>query len=72
MSDKAIAKDPFNYEEREIEINKQAPIDISISKEVVRPTMVEVTTKKRAEKGKHLENKLNENTEKMKKLKKKL
>ena len=72
MSYKAIAKDPSNYEEREIEKNEQAPIDISISKEVVRPTMVEVTTKKRAEKGKHLENKLNENTEKMKKLKKKL
>ena len=52
--------------------NKQAPIDISISKEVVRPTMAEITTKKRAEKRKHLEKKLNENTEMIKKLKKKL
>ena len=67
---KAIAKYPSNYEEREIEKNEQAPIDISISKEVVRPTMAEITTKKRAEKRKHLENKLNENTEMMKKLKK--
>ena len=65
---KAIAKYPSNYEEREIEKNEQAPIDISISKEVVRPTMAEITTKKRAEKRKHLENKLNENTEMMKKL----
>ena len=70
MSYKAIAKDPSNYEEREIEKNEQTPIDISISKEVVRPTMVEITTKKRAEKRKHLENKLNENTEMIKKLKK--
>ena len=34
MSHKAIAKDPSYYEEREIEKNEQAPIDISISKEV--------------------------------------
>ena len=67
MSNKAIVKDPSNYEEREIEKNEQAPIDISISKEVVRPTMVESTTKKRAEKRKHLENKLNENTKMMEK-----
>ena len=70
MSYKAIAKDPSNYEEREIEKNEQAPIDISISKEVVRPTMVEITTKKRTEKRKHLENKLNKNTEMIEKLKK--
>ena len=69
---KAIAKDPSNYEEHEIEKNEQAPTDISISKEVVRPTMAEITTKKRAEKRKHLRNKLNENTEMMKKIKKKL
>ena len=43
---KAIAKDPSNYEEHEIEKNKQARIDISISKEVVRPTIAEITTKK--------------------------
>ena len=69
---KAIAKDPSNYEEREIEKSEQVPIDISISKEVVRPTMAEITTKKRAEKRKHLEDKLNENTEMIKKLKKNL
>ena len=45
ISQKATAKDPPNYEEREIEKNEQAPIDISISKEVVRPTMAEITTK---------------------------
>ena len=45
MSYKAIAKDPSNYEERKIEKNEQAPIDISISKEVVRSTMAEITTK---------------------------
>ena len=70
MLHKAIAKDPSNYEERETEKNEQAPIDISISQEVVRPTMAEITTKKRVEKRKHLENKLNENTEMIKKLKK--
>ena len=70
MSYKAIAKDPSNYEEREIEKNEQALIDISISIEVVRLTMAETTTKKQAEKRKHLENKLNENTEMIKKLKK--
>ena len=51
-SHKTIAKDPSNYEERETEKNEQAPVDISISKEVVRPTMAEITTKKRAEKKK--------------------
>ena len=45
MSYKAIAKDPSNYEERKIEKNEQAPIDISISKEVVRSTMAQITTK---------------------------
>ena len=70
MSYKAIAKDPSNYEEREIEKNEQAPIGISISKEVVRPTMAKITIKKGAEERKHLENKLNENTEMNKKLKK--
>ena len=47
---KAIVKDPSNYEEHEIEKNEQAPIDISISKEVVRPTMAENTTKKNKQK----------------------
>ena len=70
MSYKAIAKDPSNYEEREIEKNEQAPIGISISKEVVRPTMAKITIKKGTEERKHLENKLNENTEMNKKLKK--
>ena len=70
MSYNAIAKDPSNYEEREIEKNEQAPIGISISKEVVRPTMAKITIKKGTEERKHLENKLNENTEMNKKLKK--
>ena len=52
MSYKAIAKDPSNYQEREIEKNEQAPIDISISKEVVRPTMAEITTKNEQKKEK--------------------
>ena len=52
MQYKAIAKDPSNYEEREIEKNKQAPIDISISKEVVRLTMAEITTQKTSRKKK--------------------
>ena len=64
---KTIANDPSNYQEREIEKNEQAPIDISISKEVVRQTMAEITTKKPTEKRK-----LNENTEMMKNLKKKI
>ena len=72
MSYEAIAKDQSNYEEREIEKNEQALIDISISKEVVKLAMGEITTKRRAEKRKHLENKLNENTEIMEKLKKKV
>ena len=72
MSYEAIAKDQSNYEEREIERNEQALIDISISKEVVKLAMSEITTKRRAEKRKHLENKLNENTEIMEKLKKKV
>ena len=59
MSYKAIAKDPSDYEEQDIEKNEQAPTDISVCKEVIRPTMAEITTKKRAEKRKHLENKLN-------------
>ena len=54
MSNKAIAKDPSNYEEREIEKNEQVPIDISISKEVVRPTMVEITTKKKGQKKENI------------------
>ena len=70
MSYKAIAKDPSNYEEPEIEKNEQAPIHVSISKEVIRTTMAEIATKKRAEKRKHLENKLKENTEMIKQLKK--
>ena len=69
MSYKALAKDPSNYEEREVEKNEQVPMGISISQDV-RPTMVKTAAKKQAEKRKMLENKLNQNTEKMKRLKK--
>ena len=65
-----LYKDPSSYEEHEIEKNEQGRIDISISKEVIRPTMAEITTKKQTEKRRHLENQFNENTEMMKKLKK--
>ena len=58
MSYKALAKDPSNYEEREVKKNEQIPIDISISQDV-RPTMVKTAAKKQAEKRKMLENKLN-------------
>ena len=71
MSYKALAKDPSNYEEHEVEKNVQVPIDISISQEIVRPTLIGIAAKKQADKRKNLENRLNENTEKMKRLKKK-
>ena len=71
MSYKALAKDPSSYEEHEVEKNVQVPIDISISQEIVRPTLVGIAAKKQADKRKNLENRLNENTEKMKRLKKK-
>ena len=71
MSFKTLAKDPSNYEGREVEKNEQVPIEISShDDQKTRPNMVEITSKQQAEKRKILENKLNENTERMKRMKK--
>ena len=71
MSFKTLAKDPSNYEGREVEKDEQVPIEISShDDQITRPNMVEITSKQQAEKRKILENKLNENTEKMKRMKK--
>ena len=68
---KTLAKDPSNYEGREVEKNEQVPIEISShDDQKTRPNMVEITSKQQAEKRKILENKLNENTERMKRMKK--
>ena len=68
---KTLAKDPSNYEGREVEKDEQVPIEISShDDQITRPNMVEITSKQQAEKRKILENKLNENTEKMKRMKK--
>ena len=49
----------------------KVPIEISShDDQIARSTMVEITSKQRAEKRKILENKLNENTERMKRMKK--
>ena len=71
MSFKTLAKDPSNSEGREVDKNEQVPIEISHDNQIVRPTTVyEITSKQRADKRKILENRLNENTEKMKRMKK--
>ena len=68
---KTLAKDPSNYEGREVEKDEQVPIEISShDDQITRPNMVEITSNQQAEKRKILENKLNENTEKMKRMKK--
>ena len=72
----STAKDPKNYENREVQKNKQMPIDIKMNEnKVVRPTIVSVSrstdenaTQKRAEKRKILEKQLSENTIKMKRI----
>ena len=73
----STAKDPKNYENREVQKNKQMPIDIKMNEnKLVRLTMVSVSrstdenaTQKRAEKRKILEKQLSENTIKMKRIK---
>ena len=66
------AKDPANYEDRQLEKYEQIPIDIMLT----RPTMVcpkvtdQIASKKQAEKRKMLEKQLSENTLKMNKIKK--
>ena len=70
----STAKDPKNYENREVQKNKQMPIDIKMNEnKLVKPTMVSVScptdenaTQKRAEKRKILRKQLSENTIKMK------
>ena len=70
---KANAKDPSNYEEREIEkkTNKLLLTFQFLKKQSDR-LWLKLLQKNEQKKRKHLENKLNENTEMMKKLKKKL
>ena len=71
MSFKTLAKDPSNSEGREVNKNEQVPIEILHDDQIVRPTAVyEITSKQQADKIKILENRLNENTEKMKRMKK--
>ena len=70
----STAKDPKNYENREVQKNKQMPINIKMNEnKLVKPTMVSVScptdenaTQKRAEKRQILRKQLSENTIKMK------
>ena len=81
----STAKDPSNYQDREVQKNEQIPIDIKMSDddELVSPTMANVTidnfvkntvdenvVKQRAAKRKMLEKQLSENTVRMNKIKK--
>ena len=74
----STAKDPSNYQDREVKKNEQVPINIKISDdEFVSRTMVSVNNtvdenfvKQRAEKRKLLEKQLSENTARMNKIKK--
>ena len=68
----STAKDPANYEDRQVEKYEQIPIDIMLT----RPTMVspkatdQIASRKQAEKRAILEKQFSENTIKMKKIKK--
>ena len=72
------AKDPSNYQDREVWKNEQVPIDIKMSdNEFVSPTMVSVNNtvdenavKQPVEKREILEKQLSENTARMNKIKK--
>ena len=74
----STAKDPSNYQDREVQKNEQVPIDIKMSDdEFVSPTMVSVNNtvdenavKQKAAKRKILEKQLSENTARMNKIKK--
>ena len=75
----SLTKNPGNYENLVVEKNEQQPAEISLNDES--PTMVYslthengdgVTLKKQIVKRKILEKKLEENTEKMKRIKKKV
>ena len=62
----SLAKDPSNYEDRTVNENEQKPINVENDK---RTTMVKPTDiKKRTEKRKLLEKRLNENTIAIKKI----
>ena len=68
-----FAKNQANYENRVVEQNEQQPVDISLDENqtiLSHTNGIGITLKKQAEKRKLLEQKLKENTEKMKKLKK--
>ena len=68
-----LAKNPANYENRVVEKNKQQPVDISLDENqtiLSHANGIGITLKKQTAKRKLLEQKLEENTEKMKKLKK--
>ena len=65
----SFAKDPSNYEDRTVHKNEQKPIDFEVDNNK-RPTMVKPNElKKRVEKRKQLEKRLDENTIQMKRLK---
>ena len=68
-----LAKNPANYENRVVEKNEQQPVDISLDENqtiLSHTNGIGITLKKQTAKRKLLEQKLEENTEKMKKLKK--
>ena len=68
-----LAKNPANYENRVVEKNEQQPADISLEESqtiLSRTNGIGITLKKHTAKRKLLEQKLEENTERMKKLKK--
>ena len=69
---KRLAKDPSNYESREVEKHEPAPTEVTLADDqLTRPTMVDETVaKQRVEKRKMFEKKLSENTAKMNKIKK--
>ena len=65
----SFAKDLSNYEDRTVHKNEQKPIDFEVDNNK-RPTMVKPNElKKRVEKRKHLEKRLDENTIQIKRLK---
>ena len=72
----STAKDPANYEGRQLEKHEQIPIDIMLQDQLTRSIMVssnakdQIVLKKQAEKRKMLEKQLSENTIKMNKIKK--
>ena len=69
-----LAKNPANYENRVVEKNEQQPVNISLDENqtiLSHTNGIGITLKKQTAKRKILEQKLEENTEKMEKLKKK-